>query len=358
MAGQGSHLGPAAAFRVLQGLTQVQKTAALGHSGHPPGQSSYNGFPHGPVLGEPGSIQLRVSAGQIKAVRFRRKLCIIKGAEGHKGCPSLLQRFQGFRVSEAKGLIPGNSNPGNRRAVASSTLRAGNFSFRLAQRQQPLPVHRLQGALGQGLHPRLYIADLARGIKAQMPAFKNCLRHGRQVAQHRQPGFFFQHGGQAGIQRRAAVAEQDTCQMTVRPEIPQAPHLGRQGQAGALGPQHQQHRKPQRLGHMPGAGPVGAAQTVIQAHGPFAEGGIMPGCPRRIQAAQALFRSKEQIQIVTGHPQDRAVEHGIDIIRPALEGAGGEAPASEGSQQGAGHHGFAAAGLGRGQKKFNHCSSP
>ena len=70
--------------------------------------------------------------------------------------------------------------------------------------------------------------------------------------------------------------------MTVRPEIPQAPHLGRQGQAGALGPQHQQHRKPQRLGHMPGAGPVGAAQAVIQAHGPFAEGGIMPGCPRRI----------------------------------------------------------------------------
>src|SRR5699024_3175500 len=48
------------------------------------------------------------------------------------------------------------------------------------------------------------------------------------------------------------------------------------------------------------------------------------------------------------------VEHGVDVVRPAFEGAGGQPPAAQGRQQGAGDGGLAAArGRGRHQNLWD-----
>ena len=63
---------------------------------------------------------------------------------------------------------------------------------------------------------------------------------------------------------------------------------------------------------------------------------------------------EEQIQIMAVHLQSRTVEHGVDVVRPALEGAGRTAPPLQRHEQGAGHGGLAAARAGRRQQKLYH----
>ena len=139
----------------------------------------------------------------------------------------------------------------------------------------------------------------------------------------------------------------------------QSPYGGGQSQAGPFGAQYQQDRHSQGMGQMPGRGVGGrSAHTVVKSHDALADGGAVPRNPIRVQTAHRGFGGEIQVQVVAFHPQYRPVKHGVDVVRPAFEGAGVMPAPFEGGQQRAGHHRFAAARRGGGYHTFNHCSSP
>ena len=74
---------------------------------------------------------------------------------------------------------------------------------------------------------------------------------------------------------------------------------------------------------MPGTGGIThAAQSIVKAHGTLAHGCPVPGCGLRIERAHGLRCREKQVEVVAFHPQHGPVKHGVDIVRPALEGAG------------------------------------
>ncbi len=132
-----------------------------------------------------------------------------------------------------------------------------------------------------------------------------------------------------------------------------------QRQTGPFGCDDQQYRQAQRVGQMPGTGRVGhAAQAVVKAHGPLAHRRPVSGGTLRVEGAHRLRRGEKEVEVVALHPQHGPVEHGVDVVRPALEGAGVSPAPLERGQQGTGQGGLAAAGTGRCDEKLHHLRSP
>ena len=181
------------------------------------------------------------------------------------------------------------------------------------------------------------------------------LREFRQKAQHRQTRLFFQHRGQQSVHPCRAVVQQDACDVAGSAEVYEPLQLCGQRQALTLWLHHQQHRQIQRVGQMPRAGPVAdAPEAVIKAHSPLAHRRTVSGGPPRVEGAHRLGRREKEVEAAALHPQHGPVEHGVDVVRPALEGAGRTAPPFEGHEQGAGHGGLTAARAGRRQQKLYH----
>ena len=61
------------------------------------------------------------------------------------------------------------------------------------------------------------------------------------------------------------------------------------------------------------------ADTVIISHGTFHDGNIPLPHPFCQQTAHTVLSGKEQIQIAAFRSQHLFMEHGINIIRPALK---------------------------------------
>ena len=74
----------------------------------------------------------------------------------------------------------------------------------------------------------------------------------------------------------------------------------------------------------------------------------IPGCLCK-QIAQGVLRKEMKIQIGTFCSDNPAVEHGIDIVRTALEGTHLHSAVYQGLQNGTGYGGLAAAATGSGQ---------
>ena len=180
-----------------------------------------------------------------------------------------------------------------------------------------------------------------------------------QVPQHGQARLPLQHGLQAPCQHGGAVGEEDGRDVAGLAEVQQAPDLGRQGQAGPLWPHRQQDGQLQRVRRVPRAGPVGGPpQAVVKAHGPLHHRrAAAPGIAAVLAPDRVPLR-QEQIQVPAVHPQGRPVEHGVDVVRAALEGAGVQPPPLQRAQQGAGQHRLAAPRGGGGQDQLNHGSFP
>ena len=138
-------------------------------------------------------------------------------------------------------------------------------------------------------------------------------------------------------------------------ECQQAAQFGRQGQAGPLWPHDQQHRQAERIGQVPHAGGVAhAAKAVVVPHCALDHGGAMTRCIPGIQAAHGGRIGEKQIQIVAFHPQNGAVEHRVDVIRPRFKGTGLRAARLQGRQQRTGSGRFAAAGTRCRQNQLQH----
>ena len=181
------------------------------------------------------------------------------------------------------------------------------------------------------------------------------LREFRQKAQHRKTRLFFQHRGQQSVHPCRAVVQQDACDVTGSAEVYEPVQLCSQRQALTFRLCHQQYRQTQRVGQMPRTGPVAdAPEAVVKAHGPLAHRRTVAGGSLRVEGAHRLGRRKKEVEVAALHPQHGPVEHGVDVVRPALEGAGRTAPPLQRHEQGAGHGGLAAARAGRRQQKLYH----
>ena len=267
------------------------------------------------------------------------------------------QRVQTLFIIKLEGLVPGHGNHG---AVFARLLR--NCGLRLppglVDCQKAGPVHCGFQAGCNGPHPLGQILHLAGGDQTQMPAGERRLLQLGQIAQHRYTGLLFQHGLECSIQTGTAPVQKQSLDPAVLPEGEHPLHLSRQCQTGAVGVQHQQHRELQQAGHIPGTGLIAAeGHTVVKAHHALAHRGIAARCVAAVKPAHPLFSGEKYIQVTAGHLQHRAVEHRVDIIRPALEGRRGQAPVFQRLQQAAGDRSFAAAGSRGGDHHFEHWSS-
>lgn len=356
MTGQHPHHGEGLAFPVLQRLAQVQKSPAFRHRGHAAVDGCPDGRAHALIAGKGFGVQFGISPRQIQPADIGRQLLVVQGAEKHRFRPRTAEGFDGFGIGEAERLVPGHRNAGHSLGIGppgSAMVRGFEDLFK------PGPVHRLQDGGCQGVDPAAQVDDLPRCVQAQVTALEFGFRHRGQISQHRQAGFLLQHGGQGAVQAGGTVVEQNGRNIAVGSKCLQSPHHGGQAQAGALGTQGEQHRNAQRVGQMPDGGPLGGAPyPVIKAHDPFAHGGAVAGAGVHVQAAHRGFTGQVQVQVVAFHSQHGTVKHGIDIIRPAFEGAGVVPAPFQGGQQGAGHHRLAAARVGGGYHTFNHRSSP
>ena len=239
-----------------------------------------HGAAHGGILRQLRGIQLRIAPGQIQRADLPRQSGIPQRAEKAKLCAAFPQCLQRFCVGKAKSLILCNGNAHRRR---HSDAGRGGRCRAVKQRIQSVPVDAPLGRIRQNLDLLLQISNLCCGFQAEMAALNGSLRQVGQITHYRQTGLLFQHWGQQLEQRFTAIVEQNARDMVRRAERQQPAQLGCQRQAGALRAHDQQRGQFERVRQLPYAGRIRhAAQPVIVAHSPLADGGIAVCRPLRI----------------------------------------------------------------------------
>ena len=165
----------------------------------------------------------------------------------------LPEGIQGFGIEEAKGLITCH---GNHRFFLPGLgfFRRIPVDLTSAKGKESVQIHGLFQLGGKGGNSLLQVTDFPGSQQSQMAAFKPGFLHMGQVPQHRKAGFPFQHGSKALMEHGGAIVQDYPHNMTFPAECQQPLYLSCQGQAGALGPQHQHHRQVQSIRQVPGAG--------------------------------------------------------------------------------------------------------
>ena len=342
LARQDGRHGKAFALRREERLRQIQVAAALRHRGHPPLYRPGDRRAHGDVFRKPRGMQLRIAARQVQAADVLRQGRIVQGAEKDRLGTEGREGLQRLGIAEAEGLVPGHGDAAARRFGGRERFRFRRRAVK--ERQQARQVCVLLQRAGELGDPPVQIRNLLRGQKAEMAALDPRLVELRQAAEDRQARLPFQHGRKGPAQRGRTFVEQHARNAAVRPEVPQAPQLGREGQAGPADRQHQQHGQRQRHGKLPGAGAgADAAEPVIKAHGPLDHRRpVTPAGPGK-QGPDLAVVPQEKVEVVALDPQHRPVKHGVDVVRAAFEGTGGEAALAEHAQQGTSDRRLAAA---------------
>ena len=291
-------------------------------------------------------MQLGIAARQVQAADVLRQGRIVQGAEKDRLGTEGREGLQRLGIAEAEGLVPGHGDAAARRFGGRERFRFRRRAVK--ERQQARQVCVLLQRAGEQGDPPVQIRNLLCGQKAEMAALDPRRLELRQAAEDRKARLLFQHGRKGPVQCTRAFVEHHARDAAVRPEVPQAPQLGRKGQARPADRQHQQHGQRQRHGKLPGAGAgADAAEPVIKAHGPLDHRRpVTPAGPGE-QGPDLPVVSQEKVEVMALDPQHRPVKHGVDVVRAALEGAGGEAALAEHAQQGTGDRRLAAARCGR-----------
>ena len=227
------------------------------------------------------------------------------------------------------------SGRGGRSSVSSPGGGAG-------QREDPVQVGGLRQLIGHPVHLGGQVLHLVRGKQPQMAAWDGAAGQLGQVAQHRQAGLPLDGGGQQLGQPLGAAVEEHPGDLAGSSEGLHPLHQGGQGEGRPPGAHRQQDGGPGGLGHAPAAGPVGVPLAVIKAHDPLQHRQAMPLSGENQPGADLLLRTEKQVQVPAGHPQDRAVEHGVDVVGATFEGAGREPPPLGRPEQSAGERCFPA----------------
>ena len=277
--------------------------------------------------------------------------CVPEGAEKHQLRSGGLQGVQAVPVEETERLVPGHGDP----ALRGRGGRRRNRPGLRCQVKQPGEINGLFHLPGDSGKAMLKTRHLVGEDQPQVAALQDRFVHRRQIAQNPDAGLC-QNGLPMGVQHGFAVGEDHTGNMTGRAKVQHPLDLCRQGQADPLGAEDQDHGQVRQVRHLPGTGLVGAVYPVVIAHGSLHQGelGGLPG-----QGVSHPFGAlKKEVQVPAGQAQDLTVEHGVDIIRAALEALHGQAPVLKGPEKAAGHHGLAAAAVHGGEHETLHGRPP
>ena len=207
---------------------------------------------------------------------------------------------------------------------------------------------------------------LFRGHEAEVAALELCVLQVRQEPEDRESGLLFEHRFERAVQHLGAVRKDEGAEVAVGlpgsgalRHRPQTVHQSAQGQARALRADHQDDGQVQHVSDMPGAGlRRDTADTVVEAHDAFRHDDVCPGGVPVEQGLQPVFLREVQVEVVARDAEGRPVEHGVDVVRSALEGVDPRAPSLQRRQHRAGDRGLPAAGCRRREQQFIHGSSP
>ena len=186
-----------------------------------------------------------------------------------------------------------------------------------------------------------------------MAALQRAIRHSGQKPQRADPSAEAAPdlGGQRLIGRSGALIEDDAADAAVLPKAQKPLNDGKHRKRRPPGVDHQNGGGLGNVGHRKGAGPgIRQAHSVVIAHAALNNAHVAACAVFRQQKAGCIVFQKKQVQIGALRADDPAVEHGVDVIRPALEGAGLQAPVVKRLQNGAGDGGLSAAAARPGQQ--------
>ena len=188
-----------------------------------------------------------------------------------------------------------------------------------------------------------------------MAALQRALGHGRQIAVDRHAALGLHGLFEPRIGHGRHAVENHARDAAVRAEGLIAAHHGGGGEGHALGIDHQHRRGRERLGHREGRRAVGIhGQAVVIAHRALDD--VQIGRAPDEPAAQAVFVQKIGVEVAAGRADDLRMEHGVDVVRAALEGSHVLAPVLQRLKQCTDHGGLAAAGAGSGDEHAVHSS--
>ena len=206
------------------------------------------------------------------------------------------------------------------------------------------------------MYPSVKIADLIRHHQTQMSACQLCLLHMGQIAQNRKLTLPFQDGLQILIKRGLAVIQQNPCDLIRLSEFHHSLYLSRQADADTRGPQQKNNRGFRQSRDLPGTSFRTAADSVIIAHGSLQKGQLTALLSEG--SFHSLLSLQKKIQIFTRNAQQPSSEHGINIVRSALEFLCLDSPIRKGLEKSHGHHGLAASAAHGGDHDSLHAFSP
>ena len=215
----------------------------------------------------------------------------------------------------------------------------------MSQREQTVQIEALLRRVREPVELRLQIPDLLRGHKAEVPVGDLGLGHGRQAAVNGKPRLLrnrlvkgvhcFGHPVQDHAAQRVGCETPEPFDFRCKRErLPARPH-------------DQHGRGVGRAREVRGRGRVrGAGNAVVKAHHTLDDAQPARRDVPRELAAHLGFVHKEQVEVSARDAEHRGMEHGIDVIRAALERRKRRAAPLERAQQRACHGGLAAARAG------------
>ena len=322
-------------------------------------------------------MEFRVTAGQVQRIDVFRQTVVSHRREEDRFHAGVPESVQCLVITEPERFVRGDCDAKVRcrERQRSSFQRfdaVGRVLRYIAQCQQSIEVDVGLGSVGQQVEFPLQVRVLFRGHETEVAAFKLRVLQMWEEPEDRQAGLCLQHRSQGTVQHLGTVREDQSPNVTVEGRrfcaadgcralrySLQAIHESTQREARALRTGHQHDGQVQDVRHMPGTGLRGdAADPVIEAHDPFRHRDVRAGRIPGKELLQPVLRGEVQVEVVAGDAERRPVEHGVDVVRSALEGMDPEAPPFQRRQHRAGDRGLPAAGGRRREQEFIHGSSP
>ena len=214
----------------------------------------------------------------------------------------------------------------------------------MREREKSVDIQRLFRLRGERLHLFAEISDLPRRHEPQMAALEHAFVEPRQKAEAPDAEALLDGGGERSVRHGGTLVEYNAADAALGPEA-QKPFDDREhGERRAARVHHEHDRRFRNEGELIRARfPCGEPRAVIKAHCPLDNAHIAPRGVFREQEAERVFRKKMQIEIGALRADDAAVEHRVDVVRPAFERAGLQAAVQQRLQYGAHDRRLAAA---------------
>ena len=224
-------------------------------------------------------------------------------------------------VVEAERMIPCHSNTGPPRCwLRQRHRRCIQVRGAVGQGQQAIQIHMLPHQSRQ--HGELFLQSrhLCGSDQSQVPAFQGAVRALGEKTVDMDAGFPLDSLFQPGIEHGRDPVQEYPLDIGVGTERGHPLHQCRRRQSPAPPIQHQHRRRSGLPCQIIGTGVACHGNAVVVAHDPLDDADAAGGAVFIQQGAGGIPPQEKQIQIPRLGADDLAVEHGVDIVRPALKG--------------------------------------